>query len=184
MKFKEFIIETVEVVLIALFVVLPIRYFLIQPFVVRGSSMEPTFNNNDYLIVDELSYRLRNPERGEVIVFRSPVAPNTYYIKRIIGLPSETVEIKDNKVYIYSPSLKKEFELKEKYLNPDVLTNGHLKIELGPDEYFVLGDNRRLSYDSRSWGAVRRNEIVGRVLVRLYPFLKIETFKQPNYEGI
>lgn len=181
MKLKEFIIETVEVVLIALFIVLPIRYFLIQPFMVRGSSMEPTFNNSDYLVVDELSYRLREPERGEVIVFRSPVALNTYYIKRIIGLPNETVEIKDNKVYIYSPALKKEFELKEDYLSPQTVTSGHLKIELGPDEYFVLGDNRSLSYDSRSWGAVKRSEIVGRVLVRLYPFLKIEIFKQPNY---
>jgi len=178
---KNFFIETLEVFLIALFIVLPVRYFLIQPFVVKGQSMEPTFYNSDYLIIDELSYHLRSPKRGEVIVFRAPVAKNTYYIKRIIGLPNETVEIKDGEILVFDPKIKKEVNIKEDYIASSVQTSGNVKITLKPDEYFVLGDNRRLSYDSRNWGPVTRSEVVGRVLLRLYPLNQLQAFAAPEY---
>ncbi len=175
-NFLSFLWETFKIVIIALAIVLPIRYFLFQPFFVKGASMEPNFDDGQYLIIDELSYRFRNPERGEVIVFKYPHDPSQRYIKRIIGLPGETVEVKDNKVFIGNEVLDES-----SYLSTDTPTPGLVKFVLGDKEYFVLGDNRLASSDSRRWGTLPRENIVGRVYLRTWPFATLTKFEAPAY---
>ncbi|MFN7088202.1 MAG: signal peptidase I [Candidatus Paceibacteria bacterium] len=177
---KLFILETVEVILISAAIILPIRYFLVQPFFVKGQSMEPTFYDGDYLIIDELSFRFREPQRGEVVVFRFPQQPSQFYIKRIIGLPGETIEILAGKINITTPSGEK-FLLSEPYLKNKEKTLGNLKITLEKNQYFVLGDNRDSSYDSRRWGPLPKDNIVGRVWIRPWPFDSFEVFAAPIY---
>src|SRR5690606_17051105 len=131
-------------------------------FYVKGASMEPNFYDHEYLIIDELSYRFRDPMRGEIVVFRYPRDPREYFIKRVVGLPGETVEITDGKVIISNAQYPNGLELEEEYLD-GVPTDGKKKITLGADEYFVLGDNRDESLDSRAFGPLTRDHIVGRV---------------------
>lgn len=168
-KLFAFIWEIAKIVIIALVIVVPIRYFLFQPFLVKGQSMEPAFENGDYLIVDEISYRFRDPQRGEVIVFKYPQNPSQRYIKRIIGLPGETIEIKDGKVSIYQENSNPLVLDESSYLPSWAETQGNVRISLNENEYFVLGDNRAFSSDSRSWGGVSRDYLIGRVWVRLFP---------------
>ncbi len=180
--FKEsggFIWETAKVVALSLLIILPIRYFIIQPFFVRGESMIPSFNDKDYLIVDEISYRMGEPKRGEGIVFRFPQDPSQYYIKRIIGLPEETMEIKDGIIVIYNRDNPAGFTLKEPYLTET--TTGNVKIKLDEREYFVLGDNRDASSDSRRWGPLYRHLIVGRAWLRVWPFNNAQAISSPIY---
>lgn len=149
-----------------------IRYFLIQPFIVEGSSMEPNFLNQEYLLVNKISYQFREPRRGDVIVFRPIESPYLNYIKRVIGLPGETVEIKNGKVWIDGD------ELKEDYLPKDAKTliSGGTKtmtVKLKEDQYFVLGDNRQFSKDSREIGLIPQVNIVGPAWVIVFPFNKM-----------
>ncbi len=163
-----FIWEVIKVALISLAIILPIRYFLVQPFYVKGASMEPSFYDHDYLLIDEISYRFRAPERGEVVVFRYPKDPRQYFIKRIVGLPGERVVIKDNGVWVGPPGGELT-ELDEPYLGV-VRTRGQYDATLGPDEYYVLGDNRESSLDSRSFVGVAKRGLVGRIWIRGWPF--------------
>lgn len=175
-----FLWDTAKVIVVALLIIVPIRMFVFQPFFVRGASMEPNFRNGDYLIIDEGSYRFRDPERGEVVVFRYPQDPSQFYIKRIVGLPGETVSIKSGRVSVRTNASVEE-ELKEAYLGEGTVTSGDTVVTLGPDEYFVLGDNRDHSSDSRRWGAFDRNAIVGRVLVLVWPLENFTVFAAPEY---
>jgi signal peptidase I len=176
----RFALEVVEIVVISLAIILPIRYFLVQPFYVKGASMEPTFDDREYLIIDELSYRMRQPERGEVVVFRYPLDPRQFFIKRVIGLPGETVKVGGDKVTIVNAGHPDGFVLDESaYLSPDVLTHGERSITLGPDEYFVMGDNRTASLDSRTFGPLPAHEIVGRVWIRGWPLNRATVFRAP-----
>ena len=182
-KKETFLKELFNFALIVIFVVLPIRLFIAQPFVVVGTSMEPTFINNDYLIVDELTYKLEAPQRGDVIVFKfdentGQTTPTTtgaqnskYLIKRVIGLPGETVDIRNGKVTITNTKNPNGFVLDETYVKQP--PENTMTVTLGNDEYFVMGDNRQVSYDSRSWGPLKGNQIVGKVFVRLLPTTKI-----------
>jgi len=179
-NFFQFVWEIAKIVLIALAIVLPIRLFLFQPFLVKGQSMEPAFHNNDYLIVDEISYRIREPERGEVVVFRYPRNPSQRFIKRIIGLPGETIEIKDGQVMIIKNG-KPQILDESDYLPFSFKTPGNLKITLKEGEFFVLGDNRTVSADSRSWGPLPRKYIIGRVFVRAWPVTALALIKEPTY---
>ena len=180
-KIRVFIGELLETVLISLLIIVPVRYFIIQPFFVKGQSMEPNFHDNDYLIVDELSYRLRVPERGEVIVLKSEVLQNQFLIKRIVGLPGETIQIQNGRVMIFNAQDPQGFVLDEPYLAPGEVTDGNEKVSLGPDQYFVMGDNRRFSYDSRRWGTLTRSDIVGRAWIRLWPISSAKIFAAPAY---
>jgi len=177
---KALIFETVKIILLAAVIVLPIRYFIFQPFFVQGMSMEPNFENGDYLIIDEISYRFRDPQRGEVIVFRYPQNPSQRYIKRIIGLPEETIEIEDGQIIIYSEGKSQVLDEQE-YLSLDIGTQGDIRVSLEKDEYFVLGDNRAFSSDSRRWGALPRENIVGKVFLRAWPFAALAKFDAPAY---
>lgn len=164
------ILEIAKVLLISLAIVLPIRYFLVQPFIVRGASMEPNFVNREYLIIDEVSYYFRKPQRGESIVFRYPRDPRQFFIKRIIGLPGEKVEIKRGRVRIINLDFPDGFTLEEPYLDPpERTTYPDATVELERDQFFVLGDNRDASSDSRVWGPLGREFITGRTIFRAWP---------------
>ncbi|MFA5360354.1 MAG: signal peptidase I [Candidatus Paceibacterota bacterium] len=167
--------ENLEMIIIAILIVVPIRYFLIQPFIVHGSSMEPNFYTQDYLIIDELTYHFRDPLRYEVVVFKAPNHPSQYYIKRIIGLPNETINIKDGGITITDVS-GNSFRLQEDFLPSGLVTSGNLELTLSNDEYFMLGDNRLASYDSRNWGPVTKDLIIGRVWLCLWPPQRISAY--------
>lgn len=185
MSIKAFlflILELLQVAAIAAIVVIPIRYFVFQPFLVKGASMEPNFHDGDYLIIDELSYRLREPSRGEVVVFRYPFDPSQRFIKRLIGLPGEAVEIKNGQVAVIDPN-GQAAALKEIYISDTLTLIDSMRVSLKADEYFVMGDNRSHSFDSRKWGVLPRDYIIGRVVIRAWPLLDADEyfFKVPSY---
>ena len=172
-KKKSFLREALDLarfVLIVLAIVVPIRIFIAQPFIVNGESMVPTFANGDYLIVDEISYRFNEPERGEVIVFRNPTKNKQFLIKRIIGLPGETIAINGDKVTVTKNDTT--IQLDEDYINGNFSSYGTW--ELGAEEYFAMGDNRGKSLDSRSWGNLPKDLIVGKTFLRLFPLATID----------
>lgn len=176
--------EVIKMVILSLAIIVPIRYFLVQPFFVKGASMEDDFHNGDYVLIDELSYRFNSPERGEVIVFRSPQDTSQFFIKRIIGLPGETIQIRNNEMVITNEQDPKGFILDESaYLDKGQTTAGDFKINIDANEYFVLGDNRSHSSDSRIWGAVNRNLVIGKVFLRAWPLNKVDTFKRVPYQN-
>lgn len=182
---KDFLknaLSFLQTFVIALAIVIPIRFFLFQPFIVNGASMEPSFKNGEYLLIDEISYRLKDPQRGEVVVFRYPKDPSYFYIKRIVGLPGETIEIKDQKVKIYNYKFPNGEILEEPYIKG--ATVSPLKIVLGKNEYFVLGDNREHSSDSRAFGFVPRKNITGRAWISIYPTKGIELIRRANYQYV
>jgi len=171
--FKQSIWEFIKFLIIAIIIVVPIRLWVAQPFIVSGSSMVPNFENGEYLIVDEFSYHFREPQRGEVIIFRFPQNPSKFFIKRIIGLPREKVEIEDDIIRIYNEEFPQGMTIEESYLENDLKTGNDVTMILDEGEYFVLGDNRTMSSDSRIWGALTEDLVVGRAWIRLWPFNKI-----------
>lgn len=172
--------ETVEMVVVAAIALFLIRNFLAQPFVVSGASMEPNFSSGDYLLIDEITYRFRAPERGEVVVFRYPGNPSVYYIKRIIGLPGDRLVFKGGRVEVFDAAHSSGSMLDETYLPKDFMTTGQ-EVTVKSGEYFVLGDNRAYSYDSRSWGDLNKNLVVGLVRFRLWPVNKVIAVERPAY---
>jgi signal peptidase I len=169
--------EVIKFFLLATIIVVPIRLFIAQPFIVSGTSMEPTFSTSQYLIVDEISYRLHEPKRGDVIILKYPRNPSKFFIKRIIGLPGETLTIKDGVVLITKPGNAVPLTLDEPYLaEANKKLDDNMTVELTDTEYFVMGDNRKASLDSRTWGTLQERFIVGQAFLRLYPFTKAATY--------
>jgi len=162
--------DVIKFALITLVIIVPVRLYIAQPFIVSGDSMFPTFHNGEYLVVDELSYKFHPPVRGDVVIFKFPEDPSKYFIKRIIGLPGETVTIYGGKVYVKT-SDGKQTAIAEPYLSQP--TNKSTTTVLTKDQYFTMGDNRPVSYDSRYWGPVDIKHIRGRALLRLFPFNEI-----------
>ncbi len=157
----------IKFALIALLIVIPIRMWVAQPFLVNGDSMFPTFHDGEYLIVDELSYILKGPSRSDVVIFRYPNDPSRYFIKRIIGMPNEKIIIKDGAITIVNKDNPDGLKLTEPYLGEGFHTTDTFTTD--EDEYFVMGDNRNRSSDSRSWGVLPRKNMVGRAYLRLLP---------------
>jgi signal peptidase I len=167
-KKENAFLDIVRFSLIALIIVIPVRTFIAQPFIVSGASMENTFHTGEYLIVDQLTYEIHAPKRGEVVVFRYPKDPSKFFIKRVIALPGETITIEGSTVRISNPQYPNGFILNEPYIKS--MENGaDLTEVLGEREYFVMGDNRDQSSDSRFWGVLQEERIVGRAFVRLFP---------------
>ncbi len=190
---KDFIVEVVKMFFLALVIIVPVRMFLFQPFIVRGASMEPTFMEKEYLIVNEFGYKNtpvnilgrnvvtvkphKNLKRGDIVVFRAPKNETQYYIKRIIGLPGETVKIDNGVVMIYNDASPDGHVLDESaYLPEGRKTNGTLRVTLSKDEYYVLGDNRPASSDSRSFGPLKKEKVIGKVVVRAWPVMHFTIF--------
>ncbi|HRH23166.1 MAG TPA: signal peptidase I [Candidatus Magasanikbacteria bacterium] len=177
-KVALFFLEIIKISILAAITIISVRYFLFKPFYVKGQSMEPTFHERDYLIIDEISYRFRTPERGEIVVFKSPINTD-FYLKRIIALPGERVKVENNTVIVYNEENPRGWVLPEVYLEEE--TPGSVSLTLGENEYFVLGDNRDSSFDSRRFGAIKKDVIVGRVWFRGWPFSRLSTFSLPEY---
>ncbi len=188
-----FVLEVIKIIILAFIIILPIRVFLFQPFFVQGASMEPNFEDGQYLIVNELGFKetnvsfnsheflhvnpFREIQRERVVVFRYPLDTSKFFIKRVIGLPGERVQVKDGQVTIFNKDNPNGFILDEKsYLPSGLKTNGDLTLTLSDDQYFMLGDNRMFSSDSRFWGAVPKKDIVGEVALRTWPLDKIAKF--------
>ena len=168
---KSGIWEFLRFAVVVIAVVLVVRIFIAQPFVVSGTSMVPTFQNSNYLIIDELSYDFHAPHRGDVIVFHPPIKgeESTYFIKRVIGLPGDTISIVNSVVTITNAQHPNGETLTEPYITPDA-SNDNFTITVPAGQYFVMGDNRPASYDSRRWGLLPAKNITGRVVLRLFPF--------------
>ena len=180
LKEKEERIDSIKSALLfavlVLMIVLPIRIFVAKPFIVSGTSMFPTFDTWHYLIVDQITYRLKDPKRGDVIVFRYPRNPSRFFIKRIIALPGETIKLDGTSVLIKNKENPKGFLLDESYLSEKNKKVDHMSVTLGSTEYFVMGDNRKASADSRFWGPLERDKMIGRAFIRLFPFKKLDLF--------
>ena len=178
-KYLSIVWEFLKVIIIAAAIVLPIRYFLFQPFIVKGESMVPYLQSGDYLIIDEISYRFAGPGRGDIVVLKFPIDTTQRFIKRVIGLPGETVQINNGKITVLKDG--KSLELAESYLSHNLATDGNINITLGKDEYFVLGDNREFSYDSRRWGILPAKDIIGKAVFRVFPIQDMTLIKEPSY---
>lgn len=165
--------EIIQFAIIALIIVIPIRMFIAQPFIVSGASMEDTFHSGEYLIVDQVTYYFEDPKRGDVIIFRYPKDPSKFFIKRVIGVPGDTIDISGNVVTVSSEDNTFSQVLDEPYIK-SMAENTQLTETLSDREYFVMGDNRDQSSDSRVWGVLQKEKIVGRALIRLFPFSKID----------
>jgi signal peptidase I len=166
-KQTRFFVEIVKIAILALLIVTLFRTFIAQPFIVSGQSMQPAYHEGDYLIIDRLSYRFEAPKRGEVIVFHYPLDPALIFIKRIAGLPGETVDAQTGVVVPTSPQKNRS--------SPPLLRNlsytagATSTVTLASDEYYVLGDNRSESSDSREWGPLQKKFIIGRVVYKAWP---------------
>jgi len=188
-----FIWEVVKVFFWALVIIIPIRVFLFQPFFVQGASMEPNFKDGDYLIINEIGFKeteieignrhffsvnsFKIFERGDSVVFRYPNNPQQFFIKRIIALPGEKIEIENGKIVIFNKENPEGFILDESaYISKEIQTTGTISRELKNDEYFVMGDNRKFSHDSRAWGPITKSDVVGRVMLRAWPFTNADIF--------
>lgn len=186
--FLYFIYDLLKTGIIVFLIAFCLRYFAVQPFIVDGESMMPNFVNNEYLLAEKISYIVGQPKRGDAIIFRYPGNPSINYIKRIIGLPGETVIISDNKVRIINNENPKGLTLSEKYIAPSTLTlapdNNRFEKTLGADEYFVLGDNRQHSSDSREWGVLPKTNIIGRAWLTVVPLDKFGIQKRITYSGM
>ncbi len=193
-KFLSFAWELIKIAVIAFVIVAPIRYFLFQPFIVSGASMAPNFATGDYLIVDEISYRLSTPQRGDVVVFDASFIPGykgERFIKRVIGLPGDTVDVTNGTVEIIKNG--KTTVLDEKYLPSGLKTYGYdpstgygplappEEVTLKSNQYFVMGDNRANSYDSRFWGVVSSKYIIGKAALRVLPLTSLSEISRPIY---
>lgn len=166
--------------LMVLVIVIPFRIFIAQPFIVSGTSMVPTFLDGEYLIINEISYRLDEPEREDVVVFRYPNDQKKFFIKRIIGLPNEIIEIKGATITIKNAENPNGFVLDQSFIKNN--SENNIRYELKDNEYFMMGDNRPASSDSRYWGAVEKKLIIGKVFLRLFPINKIAILPS-DYKG-
>ncbi len=171
----RFIGSFLKFALIALLIATPFRFFVAQPFIVSGASMTPTLDQGEYLVIDEITYRFEKPQRGDIVIFRYPLDTDIFFIKRVVGLPGESLEIKDGLVSIQASS-GEEITLMEPYRSSDAKEARATSIQLAADEYFVLGDNRGASADSRVWGPLQDRYIVGRAFARLLPLDSMSLF--------
>lgn len=183
---SSFVIDLIETAVIGISIFLVIYLFFMQPHQVSGQSMDPFLKDKDYVLTDKISYRTRSPERGDVVVFHAPDAANCPvgagcdYIKRVIGLPGESVEIRDNGIYINDELLAEPYIASDVQTLAGAFTRDRV-ITLGPQEYFVVGDNRMHSSDSRSWGPIQPQMIVGRAFFRYWPLDSFEKLVHARY---
>lgn len=183
---SSFVVDLIETAVIGISIFLVVYLFFMQPHQVSGQSMDPFLKDKDYVLTDKISYRTRTPQRGDIVVFHAPDSANCPvgagcdYIKRVIGVPGDVVEVKDNGFYINGEKLV------ESYLPPDTQTlpgafTRDRAITLGEQEYFVSGDNRMHSSDSRSWGPIQPEMIVGRAFFRYWPVNSLQKLPQASY---
>jgi len=180
-KIGQFFLDLIETIVMALAIFVVCYLFLFQPHQVKGNSMFPNYHDGEYILTDKVSYRFGNPVRGDVVVFRSPQNKEVDYIKRVIGFPGETIKIEAGSVFINNQKLN------ENYLPADHLTTGQSFLTEGQEfvvpqgEYFLMGDNRNHSSDSREFGSVEKEEFIGRAFLRYWPVNKLGLLPKPTY---
>ena len=180
-RLGAFFLDIIEVIVFAVAIFLFVYLLILQPHKIKGASMHPNFPDGEYLLTDKVTYRFGDPKRGDVIVFKAPINEEEEFIKRIIGLPGEEVSLRNSKIYINSKSIE------ESYIAGNVITSGGnfldegLTVKVPEGEYFVLGDNRPHSSDSRSWGFVKRTKITGRAWLIYWPISSAGTVPKINY---
>ncbi len=182
-----FLLDTIEIITTAFAIFVVLFLFVVQIHEVNGDSMLPNFHNREYVLTDKLTYKFHEPQRGEIVIFKAPPRPRDEYIKRLIALPGEKIKIQNNRVIIYNTEHPEGFVLKEDYLEEGIVTAG--KSAIPPDtvisvpegSYFVFGDNRENSSDSRHWGPVEKGLIVGRAVVRIWPPTALGVVKHASY---
>lgn len=185
-KIGEFFLDIIETVVIALSIFLVIYLFFLQPHQVNGRSMLPNFQSGEYLLTDKVSYKMRDPARGEVVVFHAPETANCPtgtgcdFIKRILAVPGESVAVRDNRIIVNGVATVEPYVPSDYQTLPGAFTKGRT-ITLGPDEYFVSGDNRPFSSDSRAWGPIQKRDIIGRVFFRYWPLSEVGTLSTVEY---
>lgn len=183
-SFFEFIWDLLKTAIVVVVVAFAVKFFLLQPYIVDGNSMLPNFDDQECLLVEKVSYRFNSPKRGDVIVFHPPGQNSINYIKRIVGLPNERVEILENKIKIYNNKYPDGIFLDESYIPNNYLTVSDKKdglYSVGNDQYFVLGDNREHSSDSREWGNLPKTNILGKAWLEIYPFKNFDLVKHQNF---
>ncbi|MDP1710791.1 MAG: signal peptidase I [candidate division WWE3 bacterium] len=184
-----FFLEIAETAILAILIFLALYLFLVRPHQIRGDSMLPNFHNGEYLLTEMVSHNLlkKDPQRGEVVVFRSPEQPNLDFIKRIIALPGEKIKLQNGKVFIINEANPEGFLLREDYLGEGTVTEGRRTIQEGEvfevdDGYIVMGDNRERSSDAREWGVIERENIIGRVWLRYWPPEAVALLRPAEYQ--
>jgi len=178
--------DLVKTAIIVIILVVVTRGFILQPFIVEGSSMAPRFHTNDYLLVDKLSYHLHAVQRGDIVVFKYPYNTSVNYVKRVIGLPGETVKIDNGSVYIINAQNPNGMKLTEPYIidnAPTVPSSGASEAQyvVPADSYFVMGDNRPASSDSREWSFLPKSDLIGRVIIQAFPLAQASVIHDPTY---
>jgi len=181
-----YFVDIIETIVVAAAIFVVVYLLLVQPHQLRGSSMEPNLSDGQYILTNKISYRFSNPKRGDIVIFKAPVDPNFDYIKRVIGLPGETIQIKGSKIIIKNDAHPQGFSLNEPYrtdgpTDPGTLLENGKVFKVDAANYFVLGDNRSQSFDSRSWGEVPRKNIIGKAWIRYWPPNKLTFIKGINY---
>lgn len=185
-SFTSIVVDIIETVVVAAAIFVVVYLFLLQPHQVKGASMQPNFHDGEYILTDKISYRFSNPQRGDVIIFKSPTDQEVDFIKRIIGLPGEKVKISDGKIIIFNNEHKDGFVLNEAYATNGPTSGGqdapqNTEVSIGSDQYFVLGDNRIESFDSRSWGMLPKGNIIGKAWLRYWPLNKLGFIQHQRY---
>ena len=178
------IFELIKVVVILTMLGYLSHVFVATLFVVDGASMEPSYHDKEYMMVNKIEYKLTQPKRGDVVVFKYPGEIKQKFIKRIIGLPGEKVQIKDGGVFIYNKQNPQGKRLNESYINtitPTETGADMITREIGPDEYFVMGDNRYNSSDSRIWGLLPKTNLIGRAWFIFWPTSYIGLVARPQF---
>lgn len=180
--FLRFIWDLLKTAIIVAVIAFIIRYFLLEPFIVQGSSMEPSLHNLDYLLIEKVTDDFKdNYPRGSIVVFHPPDQPRQNYIKRVIGLPGEKLFIKEDQIIVQNQQNPQGFILNENYLPEDATTEGTIEAQLSADQYYLLGDNRDNSKDSRSFGPVKENQIIGRAWLKVFSTTGPSMITSPVY---
>ena len=185
-SFSAFFLDLVETIVIGLSLFLVVYLFFMQPHQVNGQSMVPTFQSGEYVLTDKVSYKLGQPERGDIVVFHAPPAANCPvgtgcdFIKRVLGVPGGTVEVRDDAIIVNGQALTEPYIHDEFETLPGAFTRDRA-ITLGADEYFVSGDNRPYSSDSRAWGPIQKRDIVGKAFFRYWPADKVGSISRVEY---
>ena len=183
-RLGAFFLDILEVIVFAIAIFLFIYLLVLQPHKIKGDSMQPNFPNGEYLLTDKVSYRFGEAERGDVVVFEPPGSEGEEYIKRIVGLPGEEISVKSGKVYINDALLVESYLSETLRTTGGAFLNENSKITVPPDKYFVLGDNRIASSDSRMWGFVEKDKITGRAWIIYWPPPNVGLVEAVSYGGI
>lgn len=180
-KVGGFLLDIVETFVIALAIFVLMYLFLFQPHQVKGNSMYPNFHDEEYLLTDKITYRLSEPKRGDVIVFKAPRQEEYDYIKRIAGVPGDTIKVEGCQIFVNNQPLEEDYLAEGTCTNSGRFWQSGQNITLAEGEYFVVGDNRPYSSDSRDWGAVPEENIVGKAWVRYWPVDRVGIIKGIEY---